>query len=134
SVPPSVEEGDGLLPGAGQVRLPAALSTNLIVTLASLNQNEVIVPGQVTILAGHTNAAFDLTILDDTVLDGTQIATITASASGFLLGSANLLIFDHQPASLHLALPATATEGQGTIQGTVQISAVPASNIVVTLY
>jgi alpha-tubulin suppressor-like RCC1 family protein/Zn-dependent metalloprotease len=132
-VPSSATEGDGVLAGAGQVRLLAAPTTNLTVALSSGDATEVTVPASVTVLAGQTNAAFDLTVVDDAELDGTQTAAITASASGYNTSSANLAVFDNETATLGVVLPATATEGQATAPGTVQISAVPAANIVVGL-
>ncbi len=133
TVPASATEGDGVLAGAGQVRLPAAQTTNVTVSLASSDTAQVTVPSTATILAGQTNVAFNLTILDDGILDGTQIATITASTPGFGTGSANMNIFDKETATLHVLLPATATEGQGTVTGTVQVSAVVGANVAVGL-
>ncbi|HKW28451.1 MAG TPA: M36 family metallopeptidase, partial [Verrucomicrobiae bacterium] len=129
-LPPSATEGDGVLAGAGQVRLPAALATDLTVTLSSSDTTEVTVPLNVTILAGQTNATFDLTIVDDGVLDGTQTAAVTASASGYSTGSGNIAVFDNETATLGVTLPATATEGQGAVTGAVRIvGGIPAANI-----
>ena len=133
STPVNATEGDGTLVGAGRVSLPAALGTDLVVALASSNTNEATVPATVTILAGSTNAAFDLTIVDDSVLDGTQTATITASAPGFHDGSTVLSVFDNETAVLHLVLPTSVIEGVGTVQGTVRLSAPPAADVTVGL-
>ena len=133
TVPVSATEGDGVLAGAGQVRLPFPVGTNVVIALSSSDTSEATVPPTVTILAGQTNRTFDLTIIDDGVLDGTQTSTITASASGFANGYGTISVFDNETATLRAALPATAVEGQGTVQGTVQVSAVPAANIVVSL-
>lgn len=133
-VPPTATEGDGVLAGAGQVRLPAALATDLPVTLSSSDTTEVTVPANVTIPAGQTNATFDLTIVDDGVLDGTQTAAVTASASGYNPGSANIAVFDNETATLGVILPPSATEGQGTVTGAVWIAGgIPAANITVNL-
>ena len=83
TVPTTATEGNGVLAGAGQVRLLASLATNLDISLSSSDTNEVTVPPGVTILAGRTNAAFDLTIVDDAELDGTQTATISSWAPGY---------------------------------------------------
>ena len=79
-LPPSATEGDGLLVGAGQIQLPAAQTKDGVVDLASSDPAQLLVPATVTVSAGQSNVVFDLTILDDGVLDGTQIATITATA------------------------------------------------------
>jgi len=133
-VPVSATESDGVLAGAGQVNLPFPVGTDLVIALSSSDPSEATVPANATILAGQTNATFDLTIIDDGVLDGTQTATITASASGFANGYGPISVFDNETATLQAVLPATTAEGQGTVQGTVQVSAVPAANIVVSLF
>src|SRR5207245_3578028 len=75
---------------------------------------------------------FDLTILDDGVLDGTQIATVTAMVPGVGNGSGSMAIYDKETAGLQLTLPPSVGEGQN-VQGTVQVSAVPAANVSVLL-
>jgi hypothetical protein len=66
-------------------------------------------------------------------LDGTQTAVITASAPGFANGTANISVFDNETGILSVVLPATATEGQGTVQGTVWVNATVAANVSVAL-
>lgn len=133
SVPASATEGAGLLAGAGQIQLPAALGTNVTVTLACTDPSQVSVPANITILAGQTNATFDLTILDDGVLDGTQIATITASVPGIASSSASITIFDKETATLQVQLPTSVTKGQGAVSGTVQVSSPVGANVTVSL-
>ena len=133
SVPPSATEGAGVLAGAGQIQLPAPQGTNLTATLTSSDPTQVTVPASITILAGQTNATFDLTVLDDGILDGTQIATIAATVPGLGSGSANISIFDKETATLQVLLPASVTKGQGSIMGTVQVSAPVGANVIVSL-
>jgi uncharacterized repeat protein (TIGR01451 family) len=132
-VPISATEGDGVLVGAGQVQLLSLATSNVTVTLSSSKVSEVTVPPSVTVLAGQSNAVFDLTIIDDAVLDGTQTSTITGSSPGYTTSTANIAVFDNETATLQVTLPANATEGQGTVQGTVQVSAAPAASVVVIL-
>src|SRR5205814_8761057 len=80
TLPTSASEGDGTLPLQGQVSLPSATVSNVTVTLKSTDSSKLIVPGLITITAGHTNAFFDVTVVDDSVLDGTQIASVSATA------------------------------------------------------
>lgn len=84
TTPAQVSEGEGVLANAGVVCISGILQTNLMVNLASTDTSEVTVPSTVLILAGQTNAVFDLTIVDDTTADGAQAASITAGATGFL--------------------------------------------------
>jgi uncharacterized repeat protein (TIGR01451 family) len=133
TLPVSATEGDGLLAGAGQVVLPGPLPTNVVVLLSSGDPAQVSVPTSLTIPAGQTNGAFDLTILDDGVLDGTQTATVTASIPGIGTGSAGMAIFDKETAALHAVLPTPVTKGQGTVSGMVQVSAPVAADVAVAL-
>jgi uncharacterized repeat protein (TIGR01451 family) len=133
TLPVSATEGDGLLPGAGHVQLPSARTNDVVVGLSSGDPAQVSVPASVTVPAGQTNGAFDLTILDDGVLDGTQSATITASAPGIGNGSASMIIFDKETTTLQVSLPAVLTKGQGSVQGTVQSGAPVAANVTVAL-
>jgi uncharacterized repeat protein (TIGR01451 family) len=132
-LPASATEGSGLLAGAGQVQLPSTPATNVTVQLTSSDPAQVQVPATVTILAGQTNANFDLTLLDDGLLKGTQTATITALVPGYGSGLGTMQIYDEEVATLAVSLPATATEGQSPLQGQVQISAPPAANVAVGL-
>jgi hypothetical protein len=133
TLPPSATEGDGLLPGAGQIQLPAVQTSDVVIGLTSSDPAQVQVPASITLFAGQSNAVFDLTILDDGILDGTQTATITASVPGFGTGSASMTIFDKETAALQVSLPATVIKGQGMLQGTVQVSAAVGANVTVGL-
>ena len=66
----------------------------LTVALASSDPSEVVVPPTVEIPAGQTSATFQITAVDDAVIDGTQMPTITASANGFSDGMATLEVTD----------------------------------------
>ena len=54
----------------------------LTVNLSSSDTTEATVPTPITIPADQTSVDFAIAALDDTLLDGTQSVTITASASG----------------------------------------------------
>jgi len=131
AIPSAATEGDGVI--TGTVSLSTAPASDLIVSLGSSDTTAATVPATVTIPAGQSNAVFSLTIIDDGVLDGTQTAAITASASGWGPASSNLMVFDNETATLQVLLPATATEGQGTVGGTVQVSTAVGANVSVSL-
>jgi uncharacterized repeat protein (TIGR01451 family) len=133
TLPPSATEGDGLLAGAGQIQLPTVQTSDVVIGLTSSDPAQVTVPANVTVFTGQSNAVFDLTILDDGVLDGTQTATVTASVPGAGTGSASMTIFDKETATLQLSLPQAVTKGQGAVQGTVQVSAAVAADVTVGL-
>jgi hypothetical protein len=135
TLPASATEGDGVLAGQGRVTVTPAPTNDLTVALTSSDTSEVTVPPTVTVATGQTNATFDVTIVDDTVLDGDQSATITAAASGYLDSSATIVVHDNETATLTVTVPATATEGQGVLTnaGTVTVSAPVAANVTVNL-
>jgi hypothetical protein len=133
TVPVSATEGSGMLAGQGQVILMAPTLDDIVVTLTSSDTNEVAVPPSVLIGQGQSYATFDVVVLDDADLDGTQTTEITASAPGYTEGRAQIAVHDDESAVLSVSLPATAREGQGLAQGTVQVSAPPARHLVVRL-
>jgi Fungalysin metallopeptidase (M36)/Bacterial Ig domain/Fungalysin/Thermolysin Propeptide Motif len=111
--PATVTEGAAIRPGAGHVRLATPLSTNLLVTLSSSDTSEITVPASVLLPAGATNVNFNITAPDDNLLDGTQSAIITASASLFNSGHTTIIVYDNESVPLHVLMPATLTEGGG---------------------
>lgn len=127
----SATEGDGSL--LGQVSILSPVVTNLPINLVVSDPSEVGVPLQVVILAGETNASFELTILDDLDLDGSQNVIITASALGYAVATDLIHLADNESAELELSLLADVTEGSGQIQGMVHASAAPTEHIPISL-
>ncbi|MGB2822961.1 MAG: Ig domain-containing protein, partial [Phycisphaerae bacterium] len=133
-VPDIATEGDGLV--SGTVSIPSPLPGDLVVSLRSHDASEVSFPApSVVIPAGLTSAPLSMLVLDDAILDGSQMARVTASAPGHVDGSDQIIIHDNETATLTVEVPEAAAEGDGLLagQGTVTISAVPADNIVVAL-
>jgi uncharacterized repeat protein (TIGR01451 family) len=133
SLPSSAAESAGLLAGQGQVRLVTPVATNVVVSLASSDVSEASVPASVTILAGETNATFDITVQDDALLDGPQVVVVRATAPPFATGTAVMAVLDDETAALQVALPASTAEGVGTVTGWVQVSRAPDADILVQL-
>ena len=71
---------------------------DVVVSLSSDDTTEVTVPASVTIPAGLTSADFDVTIIDDTELDGMQLVTVSASAAAFVGHDAVIAIGDNDSA------------------------------------
>ncbi len=133
TLPATATEGNGVLINQGTVSLSTVQATNVTVALASSNTGEVTVPASVTVTAGQTSTAFNVTIVDDAALDGTQTATITATAASFSPASRNIAVQDNETATLAVTAPATATEGVGSVTGTITVNAAPASPVAVSL-
>lgn len=133
TAPASANEGAGVLAGQGSISLPAAAAADTVINLQSSDPSEVTVPVTVTVPAGQSQVAFDVTVVDDAQLDGSQSATITASGSGLGDASTTVVVHDNETATLSLNIPASASEGGGTVQGTVSISSAPGADVTVTL-
>ena len=136
TIPGSATEGAGLLAGGGTVSIPTPATANLTITLQSDDTSEVTLPSATaTILAGQTSVAFDLLIADDAILDGTQVARITASAPGCYDKTASIAANDNETAVLSLVLPESAREGDGLLadRATLTVSRAPDVDVVVAL-
>ena len=120
-LPENAAEGDGLLAGQGEVFMDSASTEDRVVTLTSHDPGEIAVPAAITLPAGALSAAFDLTVLDDAVLDGTRRVTITAAVPGFSLGTGFVAVADNETAALSLSLPDTVTEGKTPADGSCRI-------------
>jgi len=131
----SAREAQAGLVGLGRVSIPLPVSADLLVSLLSTNTKEIVVPVSVTIPAGQMNASFSVTNFDDADLDGTQYATITASAPDFVSGSAVIANIDNETATLSISMPSSAREGDGILfgAGTVSVSAPVAADVRVDL-
>lgn len=79
-VPGSISENGGSAVGT-VTRSEGGTALPLTVTLTSSDTSEVTVPASVVIQAGQASANFVITAVDDSLLDGTQTAVITATAT-----------------------------------------------------
>ncbi len=135
SVPSSANENAGTLAGAGHVTASVAPTNNLIVSLTSSDTTAATVPATVVIPAGQTNATFDITAVDDGIVDGDKTATITATALNYDFATASIIVHNtDQPFVLQLSVPAGVTEGAGTLVGQGNISATPTPTNNLTIY
>jgi hypothetical protein len=134
-LPPRAAEGDGVLVGKGAVILKEPLKRDLPVTLTSSNPSEVSVPVRMIIPAGQTSASFDLTIRDDTLLDGPQAVRVTAFALGYVPAGATIEVDDNESAVVSIEVPTLVTESDGwlSLRGKVSLSAPPDGDITVYL-
>jgi uncharacterized delta-60 repeat protein len=77
---PTVSEAAGAHATTGTVTRNTDTTNSLVVTLTSSDPSEATVPATVTIPAGQSSATFDISAVDDAIIDGTQTVTISASA------------------------------------------------------
>ncbi|MCH8148170.1 MAG: tandem-95 repeat protein, partial [Planctomycetes bacterium] len=86
----------------------------LEVTLTSSDTSEIRVQGIVTIPDGASSVDVPLDVIDDTLLDGTQTVTITASADGFSDGGDTIDVRDIETLSLTVNGDSLAIGGELT--------------------
>ncbi|OYV05334.1 MAG: hypothetical protein CFE26_12135 [Verrucomicrobiales bacterium VVV1] len=94
--PSSFAENAGVSAATGTITVTPAPTSNLTVTLTSLDATELTVPATVTVLANQTTANFTVAAVDDALTDGTQSVVITATASGYTQGSAAVSVTDNE--------------------------------------
>ena len=73
-------------------------------TITNSDPNDVTVPQTVTIPAGATSVTFPVGTINNHVVEGTQTATLTASATGEVSGSATLTVTDTNVPTLTVVL------------------------------
>ena len=135
NIPAAATEGVGTLAGQGSLAVNKTSTTDLVVNLTSGNTSAVTVPASVIIPAGQSNAVFDLTIIDDGVLSGDQVTTITATALGYTAAQANITVHDKETTTMSLILPASASKSAGTLSnaGSLSIGVPAGKNITIPL-
>ena len=76
SVAVPANETEGVGTATGTVSIPAALGSDLTISLTSSDPTRLTVPGSVTISAGQTSVSIPITIIDDGLLDGPEAVTV----------------------------------------------------------
>lgn len=105
--PATFVENAGANAATGTLTASPAPTSNLTVTLTSLDLTELTVPATVTILANQTNATFAVAAVDDLDSDGSQSVVVNATTSGYAQGTATVTVTDNEP-SLNGVTPAAA--------------------------
>lgn len=95
--PTSFAENAGSNAATGTVTVSAAPTSDLTITLTSLDLTELTVPATVTILANQTTATFAVAAIDDADSDGTQSVVVNATASGYTSGTTTVTVTDNEP-------------------------------------
>jgi hypothetical protein len=106
---------------SGMVTASAAPTRDIVVGLSSSLPGRLSVPATVTIPAGQTTASFTATVVNDTLIEGTQTATVSATVDNWTSGAAPVDIIDDDN-TIAVTLPASGFEGQSlTNAGTIRI-------------
>ncbi|MEN3940064.1 choice-of-anchor I family protein [Prosthecobacter sp. SYSU 5D2] len=92
--PATFAENEANPAATGTVTRDGSTDGDLVVTLASADTTEALVPATVTILTGQTSATFDVTAVDDSFPDGSQTFNITATAEDASLANFEITVTD----------------------------------------
>jgi hypothetical protein len=107
-------ESAGPNASVGTVTIPAALASDLLVSLVSSDPTEATVPASVTIPAGQTSANFNISAVNDLLADGSQSVIISATADGYLAGQKSLSVEDDFDAPISVSVvPSSFFENAG---------------------
>ncbi|WP_197168162.1 FG-GAP-like repeat-containing protein [Neorhodopirellula pilleata] len=95
-------------------RLFADTSVSLNVALSSSDRTELQTQPLVIIPAGAESVTFTVNAIDDTILDGTQTATLFATAPNIETGSVDILVTDFEQLNLSLVASSISEQGGAT--------------------
>lgn len=135
-LPSRLTEGSGTAPGVGRVDILRPTSADIPIQLTSSAPDVLDVTRNIILPAGQTSVTFDVTVTDNTGLNGTRSVTVTPSTTAtYTPKSATTLVDDDESGVLSLTLPATLTEGASTVTGqaTLTISAAASAPLTVAL-
>jgi hypothetical protein len=114
----------------------AYIFQRLPVSLTSNDPSEAVVSGMATMPWGQSTVVFSIDAVDDAVTDGTQVVTLTASATGYADAVATLDVADDDRAGLWVAETDGATvvtETGSTDTFTVALTAQPDGEVTITI-
>jgi uncharacterized repeat protein (TIGR01451 family) len=110
TLPATVTEGAAPTNNA-TISLNTPADVPLTFSLASNPTSEVSTPATVTIPAGQSQTVFTIQAVNDTVLDGAIVVTVSATAPGLAVATAQTTAADNEVPALSLTLPASIVEG-----------------------
>ncbi|RCJ16515.1 hypothetical protein A6S26_33195 [Nostoc sp. ATCC 43529] len=96
--PSSFAENAGANAATATLTRSDTSTSDLVVNLSSNDTTEATVPTTVTFTGNSSTVTFAINAVDDSVLDGSQTVTITASATDFTNGSADITVTDNEVA------------------------------------
>ncbi len=119
---PSATVTEGAATFRGTVTRNGDTTGPLTVALALDKSYKATLPATVTIAAGERSADFDVQLVDDLLVEGTRNLRFTATAAGYVTGSAETTEYDDDVPSLSLRLGQTAVAENGGVATTVTVT------------
>jgi len=102
-VPDSLNEADINIIGQSLVICSHSVDNDIIVNLTTDDLSRLFISEDVIIPKGYTSATFDLSIIDNKVIDGNKRISITASSSDFYSGIVWIDIIDNENRQLKIS-------------------------------
>jgi subtilase family serine protease len=109
------------------------LSGSLTVTVTSSDTNKLVAPSTVTISAGQSSAAFNLTLRQDGIVDSDKLVTVTATSAGFIPGMGTITVINTDLPRLSLSVEVPSIPEGFTTPVTVMRDDVSDQELTVTL-
>src|SRR5260221_1525254 len=111
SRPASATEGIGSVQGT--VMCSATPAGSFAVSLSSSDTNRFQVPASVILPAGQNSVPFTATVIDDHMINGDEVVTVTAHVRNWTDGVTTIMIQDDETTNLVVTLPAQARASNG---------------------
>jgi len=133
STPLTVNESDSTLFDKGKVCIERAISWNLSVTLSSNDTSEIDLPPSIIIPKNSSCAFFDITVKDDSILDGTQNVEIKALISDLDFDYKTIAVHDNETSNIYISVPESVYEHDKMAHGQIEINQNAKNDILVML-
>lgn len=131
TLPPTVAESG--VPVTATVAISAASASDTVIGITSSSPQSLVVPAQVTILAGQTSAAFSIAPQNNSARTGPVTVSLTATLGATYAGLRTTQVLDDEAITMTLILPASVTESDTTLRGVVTISPPPENAQIISL-
>ena len=116
-LPVGATEGDGTLTASAAVQFGEAVPEPVRIWLRSGDTTEVTVAESIVMPAGETNTGFEVTVVDDGEIDGSQEVVVSAHVENWTDGLDSMVVADNEHTNLMVTLPAWLGEGDGLLVG-----------------
>jgi subtilisin-like proprotein convertase family protein len=101
-------------------RLNTDINSSFTVSMTSSDLSEITVPATVTFLPGRSSVSFPITVVDDTSSDGTQMVTVRAVTSQYVVDKNQIIsVTDVEPKLVLSSSVSTVAENAGSFVATV---------------
>ena len=132
SVAPSSLPENNYGTATATLRLGAPPAAPITVALASGDPTAATVPASLAFAPGQTTATFPVTVVNDTLIDGTQTTTLSATLPGATPATATFTVTDDETATLALSSFTSVFEGADR-GGLITLGGTLPADLVVTL-